>query len=56
MYFKQLENITIETNIRGVDSRLINDKNSIIIKQLLLNPHDKIPPPSSSRRCHILCT
>ena len=44
MSHQHLDNINIETNIRGFQSRVLVDLESALIKQLILNPNDKIPP------------
>lgn len=44
MNFKQLEDIKVETNIRGFESRVVVDLESALIKQLILKPYDIIPP------------
>ncbi len=44
MVFKQLQDIPIETNVRGVDSRVLVDHKDAIIKQLILKRCEKIPP------------
>lgn len=43
MFHKELADIIIEKNIRGVSSRMVVDLESTTIKQLILNPGDKIP-------------
>lgn len=44
MHFKQLEDIKIETNIRGVDSRMMVDIEAATIKELVLKANEQIPP------------
>ncbi|MFA5542530.1 MAG: cupin domain-containing protein [Bacilli bacterium] len=43
MYKKELSEIKIEANIRGVDSRVLVDHENAIIKELILKPYQEIP-------------
>lgn len=43
MYKKELSEINIERNIRGVDSRVLVDHENAIIKELILKPFQEIP-------------
>lgn len=44
MAHKHLEDLAIEINIRGIQSRVLVDQPSALIKELILNPLQKIPP------------
>lgn len=43
MHHHHLDDIDIEKNIRGVDSRLLVDHKTALIKQLILKPLERIP-------------
>ena len=54
MSHQHLDNINIETNIRGFQSRVLVDLESALIKQLILNPNDKIPLTKYQSTSHFL--